>query len=258
MGFLMQQQGPVANQSSQVGIQLFAALAIFQLFLILFITPATVAASISGERQRQTWDLLLVTRLTPFGIVWGKLVTGLAFSVLLLFASLPLFSLVFLFGGVAPEDILHTYLVFLAMIVLLGSVSLLVSAATRRVAVSMIVANVVALTLGVGISLLAVYLQSTEQTPYYGGPGGPPPQPPLTPLAEVDPLIALLSTLPQGSGSSMLSTRLGTVRHALMLPWTMPMWETFVILAAVLTALCLAVSTLLIRYAPGALSREGE
>jgi ABC-type transport system involved in multi-copper enzyme maturation permease subunit len=263
MAFLIQQQGPVSNQSSQVGVQLFEALAIFQLFLILFITPATTAGAISGERQRQTWDLLRVTRLSSFGIVWGKLVTGLAFGILLLFASLPLFSLVFLFGGVAPEDIVHTYLVFLATIVLVGTVSLFISAATRRLAVSMIVSNVMALLLGVGLSLLAVYLQSTQQAqPYYGG--GPPPfgpngprSPALTPLAQIDPLIALLSALPTGNGDSVLSSDLSTIHHAFGFPLTVPLWEAFTVLTVGVTVLLLIASTLLVRRAPGWLSSEG-
>lgn len=120
VGFLMQQAGTTSNQSATVGVQLFQALSIFQLFLILFVTPATTAGAISGERQRQTWDLLLVTRLSSFGIVWGKLLAGLAFSLLLICASLPLFSLVFLFGGVSPDDVLHTYVVFLVTVLLLG------------------------------------------------------------------------------------------------------------------------------------------
>src|SRR5579872_1615541 len=92
-GYLIEQAGQTVGQASGVGVRLFVALSSLQLLLILLITPSSTAGAISGERQRQTWDLLLITRLSTFGIVWGKLVAGLAFNVLLIFASLPLFSL---------------------------------------------------------------------------------------------------------------------------------------------------------------------
>jgi ABC-type transport system involved in multi-copper enzyme maturation permease subunit len=260
IAFLIQQQGPINSSSSDIGVRLFQALSVFQLFLILFITPATTAGAISGERQRQTWDLLLVTRLSRFGIVWGKLITGVGYSILLLFASLPLFSLVFLFGGVEPADIIDTYLVFLCTILLLGTASLFVSALTKRLAVSMIVSNVLALALGVGLSLLTAYLYSTAQATNtvsrgFGLSQGPPTDPNLTPLAQIDPLIALLSALPTGSGSTVLGD-LGDIHYGLFFPKTIHLWQSYVFLSLVLTALLLVATTLLVRYPPAWLSRE--
>jgi ABC-type transport system involved in multi-copper enzyme maturation permease subunit len=262
IAFLMMQQGPPgSSSSSDIGVRLFQALCIFQLFLILFIIPATTAGAISGERQRQTWDLLLVTRLSRFGIVWGKLITGVGFGFLLLFASMPLFSLVFLFGGVEPGDIVQTYLVFIATILLLGTTSLFISATTRRLVVSMVMSNVVALFLGVALSLLTAYLFSTAATSasFVQGPGPyRPPQPTLTPLAEVDPLVAMLSALPNGSGSTLLNGNMATVHHALGLPFTLDLWRVYVGLALVLTLVLLGATTFLVRYTPSWLSRENE
>jgi ABC-2 type transport system permease protein len=252
IAFLFQQAGPTTGQSSQVGVQLFQVLAGFQLFLILFVTPASTAAAISGERQRQTWDLLLVTRLSAFGIVLGKLAAGLAFNLLLLLASLPLFSLIFLFGGVAPDDVIHTYAVFLATILLLGVISLLVSALGRRVTVTMIVSNVLALLIGVGLSLLTLYLENWGSPAY--GPRGPIKPPPLTPLAELDPFAALLSALPGTTSVSQLG-QLQIVHHAFGLPFTMHLWEAYFILATVLSVVLLAITTLVVRFSPGWLSR---
>lgn len=256
IAFLVQQTGPTTNASSMIGVQLFQALSIFQLFLILFVTPATTAGAISGERQRQTWDLLLVTRLSSFSIVWGKLIAGLAFSLLLVFASLPLFSLVFLFGGVAPDDVVHTYLVFLVTVLLLGMTSLCVSALTPRLAVSMILSNVVALLLGVGLSILTAYLVSVSQTVPVCGPNGcsPPPQPVMTPFAQIDPLVALLSALPNGTGGTLLGG-IGVIHHAFGLPFRIPVWEAFSIIAVIVSLLLLALTTLLVRAAPRWLRR---
>lgn len=250
IGFLIKQAGPTTDQSSQIGLQLFQALSFFQLLLILFITPAATAGAISGERQRQTWDLLLVTRLSSLGIVWGKLVASVAFGVLLVLASLPLFSLVFLFGGVAPDDILHTYLVFFTTILLVGVASLFISALTRRLAVAMIVSNVLALGIAGAISLLALYLEDWGQQTYGPsfGPNGPTasPLPPLTPLAQIDPLAALASALPSSTGGSFLGG-LGAVRHAFGLPLTLDLWTAYALLATVISLLLLTLTTILVR-----------
>jgi ABC-2 type transport system permease protein len=255
IAFLMQQAGPNAGQSSQVGLRLFQTMAVFQLFLILFITPVSAAGAISGERQRQTWDLLLVTRLSSFGIVWGKLTAALAFDLLLIVASLPLFSLVFLFGGVAPDDVAHTYLVFLATVVLLGTLSLCISALTRRLALAMVASNLIALLLGVGFTLLTLYLQNwgSPSMQQIGRGRVVPFSPPLTPLAEIDPLVALASALPNQNGTSYLGG-LNTVHHALLSPLALPLWETFSVLAVVLSVVMVAATTVLVRSTPRWLS----
>ncbi|HZU11307.1 MAG TPA: ABC transporter permease subunit [Chloroflexota bacterium] len=251
---LVQQVGPsAAGQSSQAGLQLYEVLCIFQLLLILFVTPATTASAISGERQRQTWDLLRVTHLSSFGIVWGKLVAGLAFNLLLIFGSLPLFSLVFLFGGVAPDDILHTYVVFLATVLLLGMSSLFISALTRRVAASMVISNIVALAISVGIGLFTIYLEQPTRPQF--GPNGPI-VPPLTPLAQIDPLIALLSALPNTTGGTVLDG-IGQIHHAFGLHVTMPLWGAFCLLAILISAVLFLLTAALVRSSPRWLRTEG-
>lgn len=267
-GFLVQNSGPSTGQSSQLGIQLFQALSIFQLFLILFVIPASTAGAISGERQRQTWDLLLVTRLSSLAITWGKLCAGLAFGLLLVLASLPLFSLVFLFGGVAPDEVVHTYVVFVVTIIFLGVISLFVSVLTSRLAVAMIVSNIVALFLGVGLTLFAGYLGGQTQTSqgYFGkvfvagggviyrGGGGlvGPVQPTFTPVAQIDPVIAVISALPGG----MLSNRMNTVHHAFGLHWQLPIWGAYTVIALFTSVILFFATAFLVRSAPRWIARE--
>jgi hypothetical protein len=155
---------------------------------------------------------------------------------------------------VAPDDVVHTYIVFLMTVLFLGVTSLFISALTSRLAVSMIVSNIVALVLAVGLSLLSAYLESYGQQGgqvVRFGPNGPitPPTPPLTPLAQIDPLVALLSALPNGTGSSLLGG-LGKIYHAFGLPLQMPLWTAYSVLAGVLSFLLLLATTFLVRH-PG-------
>src|SRR5579859_3270004 len=97
---------------SYVGLSLYYLLSQIQLLLIIFITPAFTATVINGEKERQTFDLLLCSRLSAFSLVFAKLLAGLMNALLLIAASAPLFSLVFFFGGIAPMQVLRALLVY--------------------------------------------------------------------------------------------------------------------------------------------------
>src|SRR5712671_5823294 len=123
-GYLAQASAFNSNQNyllSQIGAQLYNLLAVVQLFLIVFIAPAFTSTSINGEKERQTYDLLLCSKLSAFSLLAGKLIAGLANVLLLIAASIPLFSLVFFFGGVAPTQILTTLLVFVMTALVVGT-----------------------------------------------------------------------------------------------------------------------------------------
>jgi ABC-type transport system involved in multi-copper enzyme maturation permease subunit len=258
-GFLLQKYAQTASQSSQAGIELFQSLAIFQLLLIVFVTPASMAGAISGERQHRTWDLLLVSRLSALDIVWGKFLVGIAFNLVLLATSLPLFGLIYLFGGVALGDVVHAFVVFLITVLFLGTVSLVVSALTSRLVVSFMVSMLIALSLAVGLSLLTLYLQSPSQPGVVTLAGIPfqssnTPSP-LTPLAQLDPFVALLSTLPSDAGGPLLGG-VGTIDHAFGLPWQLPLWGAYALLTGALSCGLLVLTIGLVQRPGGVLRRH--
>src|SRR2546428_13076710 len=119
-----------------MGSILYTLLSMVQLFLIMFITPAFTTTTINGEKERQTFDLLLCSRLSSFSLIPGKLVAGLANALLLIAASAPLFSLVFFFGGVGPAQVLSALLVFVVTAILVGTIGLFCSTLLKRPPVS--------------------------------------------------------------------------------------------------------------------------
>jgi ABC-2 type transport system permease protein len=118
--------------SGNYGQGLFAYLVLFQMLLLTFITPALTAGAISGERERQTIDLLFVTRIPPFSIIWGKALASMSFVVLLLLLSVPIFSLVFLFGGIEVDQVLYAFLVTIVAALTLGLIGIAFSTLLRR------------------------------------------------------------------------------------------------------------------------------
>jgi ABC-type transport system involved in multi-copper enzyme maturation permease subunit len=123
-----------------VGQQMFAFLAVLQFVLVYFAVPALTANSVSGERERQTFDLLACTQLSPVGIVAGKLASALSAVVLLIVSSLPLYGFVFLMGGVSPRDLSVLMGILLVTTIIAGCWSLMFSSILKRT-VSAVVAS---------------------------------------------------------------------------------------------------------------------
>ena len=122
------------------GRSLFVVLILFQMILLTFITPALTSTAISGERERQTIDLLFCTRVPPFAILWGKLLASMSFVVLLLVVSIPIFSLVFLFGGIEADQLATAFLVTAVSALALGSVGICCSTLVRRTTMATVTA----------------------------------------------------------------------------------------------------------------------
>ena len=118
--------------SPQLGQGLFSSLAFLELAIICAITPSVTAGAISGEQEKLTYEMLLNTPLNPASILWGKLVSALSYVILLLFAAVPMASLVFVFGGVTPRDMLKTFIVLICVAVMIGVMGLFFSALFGR------------------------------------------------------------------------------------------------------------------------------
>lgn len=136
--------------SAQVGQAVFTTLLFLQVLLVVFLAPAATSGAISLEREKQTLDLLAATPVSTLSIVVGKLGSALAFVIVLILASIPLTSVVFVFGGVAPEDVLRGYVVLLVSAIGFGSVGLLLSSLTRRTQSATVLTYLAVLVLTVG------------------------------------------------------------------------------------------------------------
>jgi ABC-2 type transport system permease protein len=98
--------GSDLNAGRQIGKTLFIVISAVALIEVCLITPALTSGAIAAERERQTYDLLIASLLSPWQIVWGKLASALAFALLLILSVVPIMSLAFLFGGVSLTELL--------------------------------------------------------------------------------------------------------------------------------------------------------
>ena len=170
--------------SAQVGQSLFKGLGFVELLLVVFLAPSLTSGAISGEREQLTYDMLMATPLRPAQILWGKLVAALSYLFLLIFAAVPVFSVVLVFGGVELRALLKALALLVVATVFFGAIGLFCSSFGRRTARATTAAyTLVLLLIGVPVLLASVWGQFSN----------PPGQPPPPELIYLNPFSALLS-----------------------------------------------------------------
>ena len=142
--------GQSAFAGAAIGQGVFAALLMLMTLQVAFLAPSSTSGSISLEREKQTLELLIATPISSLAIVLGKLLSALVYVFLLIAASIPLMAVVFVYGGVGPEDVLRGYVVLIATALGLGSFGLLCSSIVKRTtaATAITIFGVLAVTIG--------------------------------------------------------------------------------------------------------------
>ena len=133
---------------------LFVGLAFFQLFLVLFLSPSMTTSAISGERQRSTFDVLLATRLSTRSIILGKLFAGLFTIFMLIVASIPVFAVIYMFGGIGFVELVLFIGVCMMSALLMGSIGILMSAVFKKTTTASVISYGILLFLTIGTMML--------------------------------------------------------------------------------------------------------
>ncbi|MFQ9509823.1 MAG: ABC transporter permease [Lachnospiraceae bacterium] len=136
-------------------LELYILIATVEFILLLLIIPGLTSSTISGEKEHQTFELLLSTRISPLSIVIGKLEASLTNILFLILSSLPILSLVFIYGGILLTDLLLLLLVFFIMAVFIGSAGIMFSSIFKRTLVATVASYVFLFIISV-ISVLLV------------------------------------------------------------------------------------------------------
>lgn len=142
----------------RVGRTLFSGIVLLELLLMCFIAPAFTVGAISGERERLTYDLLVITLLRPRSIVAGKLGAALAYAVLLILAALPLQSLAFVLGGVSPMELFIALGGLLVTALISASLGLFFSSLVRSTLLSTVLSYTVILFVTGGLPAIMVMI----------------------------------------------------------------------------------------------------
>lgn len=115
----------------QGAVTLYITMAIIQAVLLMFIVPSLTATSICSEREKQTLDILLSTRLTPLQIIFGKLSASSLKVIMLVICTIPLYAISGLIGGVKLSNILILTGSFIINTIFVGAIGVFISAYSK-------------------------------------------------------------------------------------------------------------------------------
>lgn len=130
--------------SSEGGVDFSGFLYIFQvigwiqLAITLLIVPILTAGSISGEREKQTLEIMLTTPEKPLAIIWGKLLASLSNYLIFVISSIPIMAIAFVLGGLNWFALLGYILMMVVVAVFVGSIGIFCSSAFKKTIVSIV------------------------------------------------------------------------------------------------------------------------
>ncbi len=110
-----------------------------QYMIASLMAPSFASGTITGEKERKTYEMLLASPLRPAAIVLGKLLASLAHLSILIFASLPIVMLCLPLGGVSPWEVLAMYFALMVSVTTFGMISIACSSFFQRTAASLVV-----------------------------------------------------------------------------------------------------------------------
>lgn len=123
-------EGGVYSTAASTGRTLFAVLSAGFIGLVTLCAPSFTATAISMEKERETWELLWDSLLKPSEIIFGKFASGIGFSLILIFCSLPMMGICRI--GVSLEDVLLVYAIALVAAFFFGMLGVFFSAVCRN------------------------------------------------------------------------------------------------------------------------------
>jgi ABC-2 type transport system permease protein len=143
--------------SPEFSVGAYTGIAVIQFILILFIAPALTAGAVAGERERQTLDLLLCTNLAPQAIVIGKLLASMSHILILIIASIPMFSIVFLYGGISIVEISQLFGFYIVTAIMAGSIGIFFSTYVKRTIAATVLTYALGIFMCFGTLFIAVF-----------------------------------------------------------------------------------------------------
>ena len=120
-----------------------------QYILASMMAPSFAAGTITGEKERKTYEMLLASPMRPTAIVLGKLVASLSHLSILIFSSLPIVMLCLPLGGVNLYEVLAAYLGLTLSVITFGMISVACSSYFQRTASSLVASYLLILPLAI-------------------------------------------------------------------------------------------------------------
>ncbi len=124
-------------------VALFPIIGGTELVIVALITPILTASAITSEKEKQTFDILLTTVMTPHAIIRGKLLSAVTRVMMFVVGSIPLMAISFTVGGVSWWALFAFLLLTLVFAIYVGSIGIMSSTFSNKSLVSIIISYVI-------------------------------------------------------------------------------------------------------------------
>jgi len=158
------------QDDSDIGLIMFASLALLVLAMACLVVPALTATSINGERDRGTLAILQATTLHSWQIVAAKFTAALITTAAFLAVTIPIALWCVTEGGVGIRKTAAVYLTLFGVSFVLLAGGLAASAVVRRPALSAVLAYGFVGFLTIGSLILYAISMVTVDYSQRGGP----------------------------------------------------------------------------------------
>jgi ABC-type transport system involved in multi-copper enzyme maturation permease subunit len=155
------------QQQNRLGQEFFMTFSMFCAISMGLIAPVLTSTAISSERLGKTLPVLLMTPITSWQIVSGKLLSRLLIALMLIGLSLPVLAVVRLLGGVEPAQMLAVILICTVFALSCGAIGLFFSTLMNR-AYAVILLSYAAMLLLYAFSVLLIMLWTGGRGPGLG------------------------------------------------------------------------------------------
>jgi ABC-type transport system involved in multi-copper enzyme maturation permease subunit len=156
------------QRQAMLGFYFFQTFTMFSVITMAAIGPILTCTAISGERLHKTLHVLLMTPITSWQIVSGKLLSRLLTAFTLIGLSLPVLALVRLLGGVEIEQMAAAVCLALATAAFTASIGLLLSTLVNRAYAAILLSFAVMLLLYMFVPFIVI--SSIANANMRGGP----------------------------------------------------------------------------------------
>ena len=159
-------------------VWLYPILGVTQLVILGVVVPVRTASSISGEKERQTFDIMMTTGMTPFSVILGKVMTAIVQSMFFVLVSMPIMALCFTIGGMSWSYLFWFLAVAFLVSFFAASIGILCSSICRKSISAVIMSYGFYLLFFLGTVLPSILYQifyiNLSYSSYYNGWGNTP------------------------------------------------------------------------------------
>lgn len=138
--------------SPRAMVTAFCVMVWFEEIVIVFLVPALTAGSISIEKERQTLEVLLTTRMSTWQIVTGKYFSTVSQITLLVISGFPILCVMFLYGGINLFQMFTILAVLISSTMFFASFGIFYSALIKNTILSVILTYIT-----IGVVLVATF-----------------------------------------------------------------------------------------------------